>query len=136
VAGGDRKSADAVLVAALAAGETIADAATRAGVGERTVYRRLEDAEFCAVVRNARAALVDGVVGALTAASSAAVMTLKELLDPASPPTVRLGAAKAIIELGTKARDAEDVTRRLEDLEEAILRLRTPSADARDEVTE
>ena len=46
MAGGDRRNADPALIAALAVGTTNLDAARQAGVGEKTVYRRLTDAAF------------------------------------------------------------------------------------------
>ncbi len=48
-----RKNADVELVAALASGSTVREAAQSAGVAERTVYRRLEDAEFRSRVQEA-----------------------------------------------------------------------------------
>ena len=41
-----RKSADSVLIVALAAGRTVGEAAEEAGVSPRTVHRRLDDPEF------------------------------------------------------------------------------------------
>ena len=46
MAGGDRSGADAALIAALAGGSTVEDAATTAGIGVTTAYRRLKDAGF------------------------------------------------------------------------------------------
>src|SRR5204863_65773 len=74
VAGSGRGNADAALVAALAAGSTIRDAAKTAGVAERTVYRRLEDPGFRQRVNNARAELIAHAVGKLAEASTAAAL--------------------------------------------------------------
>jgi len=41
-----RKEADEALLQALACGATVETAAQRAGIGERTAYRRLADPEF------------------------------------------------------------------------------------------
>jgi hypothetical protein len=41
MAGSGRKNADAALLAALAGGATVQEAASSAGISERTAYRRL-----------------------------------------------------------------------------------------------
>src|SRR4051812_1185343 len=52
-----REVADDQLAALLATGLTVRDAAKRAGVAERTAWRRMEDAAFKARVAELRAAL-------------------------------------------------------------------------------
>ena len=64
----------------------------------------------------ARREMVARTVGQLADASSAAAVTLRALLN-AEADTVRLGAARAILELGTKLRESEDLERRLSELE-------------------
>ncbi len=117
VAGGDRRDADEALVAAVAAGATKQEAAQLIGVGERTVYRRLDDPDFRRRVDQARAELVSRTVGKLADASTAAVTTLCALLE-ADSESIRLGAARAILELGLKLRASEEFERRLSALEE------------------
>ena len=117
MAGGDRRNADDILVAALAAGKTKQEAARLVGVGERTVYRRLEDPRFRRRVNEARAELVSRAVGSLADASAAAVTTLRALLG-ANSGSVRLGACRAILDLGLKLREAEELERRIRALEE------------------
>ena len=117
MAGGDRRDADQALIAALAAGATKQEAARLVGVGERTVYRRLEDPRFRRRVDEARAELVNRAVGSLADASSAAVATLRALLE-ADSESVRLGACRAILDLGLKLREAEELERRIRALEE------------------
>ncbi len=95
VAGGDRKNADTVLIAALAGGATVEDAAKTARVSERTAYRRLEGADFRAQVAEARRAMVERTVAQLADAGTAAAATLRALLD-AEAASVRLGAARAM----------------------------------------
>ena len=115
-----RRHADPALIAALAGGATIAEAAIRAGVSERTVYRRLEDADFRASVQQARADLVTQAVARLAEAGGEAVATLRALLGEGTLPAVRLGAARAVLELGTKLRESEELERRLSELEAAL----------------
>jgi hypothetical protein len=118
VAGGDRRNADPLLIAALAGGATNQDAARRAGVSEKTVYRRLDDPTFRQQVADARAGLVTRAVAMLAEAGTEAVRTLRALLADGTPPAVRLGAARAVLELGTRLRESEELERRLAALEE------------------
>lgn len=111
-----RASADAALIAALASGSTARDAAKSAGVAERTVFRRLDDSDFRRQVEDARAALVTQTVARLTAAACEAVDTLRDLLD-SEQDFARLGAARAILEIGLRYREHEDLAARVAALE-------------------
>jgi hypothetical protein len=126
VAGDGRKRADSVLVTALAGGATVADAAKRAQVGERTVYRRLADAEFQREVTQARSAMVAQSSGRLAALSLAAATTLGLLLK-ADSETVRCTAARAILELGNKQRESDEFEQRIAALEERLADQQPPS---------
>jgi hypothetical protein len=117
VSGGVRKSANSVLVTALAAGAKIADAATRAGVSERTVFRRLQDPDFQAQVQAARAAMVSEAVGILSRSSADAALKMAQLLEAEREP-VQLGAARSILDLMLKLRAEEDIEARLAALEQ------------------
>ncbi len=66
--GSERKSADALLIAALATGAARQEAAKTAGISEAIVYRRLADSAFRRRVSAARAELIDAAVGRLAAA--------------------------------------------------------------------
>ena len=55
-----------------------------------------------------------------TAASMEAVKTLLELQKTPAPPAVRLGAARSVIELGTKLRETAEFEARLAALEQRI----------------
>ena len=116
MAGSGRKNADSALVAALAGGATVCDAARQAGVGETTVYRRLQEPAFRQDVTETRARLVENAVGQLADASTAAVTTLRALLG-AEGESVRLGAARAILELGARLREAVELEQRIAALE-------------------
>jgi hypothetical protein len=124
VAGGDRRNADSMLVAQLAAGAEIAGAARAAGVSEATVYRRLREPDFKEKVAGARAELVSRTVGQLADAGSAAAQKLTDLLN-AKSEYVRLGAARAILELGSKLRETEELEQRIAALE-ALQKGETP----------
>lgn len=117
MAASGRRNADDRLALLLAAGKTVADAAETAGVSQRTAFRRLDDAEFRAGVTTLRGEMIGRAVGRLADASTKAVETLTALLTSDSA-TVRLGAARSILELGTKLREATEIEERLTALEE------------------
>lgn len=108
-----------MLIAQLAAGATRGEAAKAAGVSERTVFRRWQEREFRWEVATARTALVSMAVGQLADAATEAVRTLRELLRSESD-SVRLGAARSILELGARLRESEELAARV-DVIEAVL---------------
>lgn len=112
-----RKNADDVLAVHLAAGLTVEAAARKAHVSPQTVYRRLKDAAFRSAVTELRAHILERAVGKLADASAAAVHTMQRLLK-AKSETVRLGAARSILELSCRFREAVELEERVRRLEE------------------
>lgn len=112
-----RRNADEPLALALARGVTLRDAAAEVGIGERTATRRWADPDFRRLVFRYRADLAGRAVGELADAMSAAAKTLRGLLDCESP-AVRLGAARSLLEIGMKAREALDLEERVRALED------------------
>jgi hypothetical protein len=115
-----RKKAEDALLLALACGATVENAARQCGLSERTAYRRLAAPTFRQQLQALRADLVQRTAGALTAAATEAVRTLLELQKPSAPPAVRLGAARSILEMGLKLREAADLEERLTALEQQL----------------
>ena len=115
-----RKKAEDALLLALACGASVDQAARQCSLSTRTVYRRLADSAFRQQLQALRADLVQRTAGALTAAATEAVRTLLELQKPSAPPAVRLGAARSVLELGLKLREAADLEERLAALEESL----------------
>lgn len=113
------------LLMALACGATIDGAARQAGVSEKTVRRRINDPAFKGELQKLRGEMLQRTVGQLTAASTEAVRTLVLLQQPSNPGTVRLGAARAVLEVGMKIREAADFEVRLAALEAAETARRT-----------
>ncbi|HZZ82578.1 MAG TPA: hypothetical protein VFE62_29030 [Gemmataceae bacterium] len=118
--GGSRRNADEAFLSALACGATTESAARSAGISISTAYRRLNDPAFRQRLQQVRADIVKRTAGALTAASTEAVKTLIELQKANTPPTVRLGAARAIIEMSCKLREITELSDRLRAVEEQI----------------
>ena len=88
-----RRAADHALRLALVCGGTVESAAQKAGVSERTAYRRLKDPAFRQSVQASRTEMVQRAAAMLTAAIPEAVKTFLVLLQqPTTPAAVRLGA--------------------------------------------
>ncbi|HEV3339638.1 MAG TPA: hypothetical protein VG125_04760 [Pirellulales bacterium] len=105
------------LILALAAGATVREAAEQAGVGERTVYRRLADADFRRAVSEARGRMFDTALGRLAGLASKAAETLERLMESDKPP-VALGAAKAVLGLGPRLRESTELEERISLMED------------------
>jgi hypothetical protein len=108
---------DEELILALAAGATVREAAEKAGVGERTAYRRLANADFRRAVNEARDRSFDAAFGRLAGLASKATETLQRLME-SDKPSVALGAAKAVLEVGPRLREATEFEERVNRLEE------------------
>jgi len=112
-----RAGAREVAAGHLAAGSTLAAAATAAGIGERTLQRwAAEDAGFDALVQALRRRMVDAALGKLSDGMTRAADVLRELLDHEDATERRLAAGK-LIELGLKVKDAAELEQRVRDLE-------------------
>jgi putative IMPACT (imprinted ancient) family translation regulator len=114
------KKGNTQLVMALAYGATVEQAAKKCGVCERTVYRRLKDPKFQRRVRAARDAMLQQTANLLSAAGSQAVRTLMRLQQTGVKDATQLGAARAVLEIGIKAREIADLAERLEALERRL----------------
>jgi hypothetical protein len=111
-----RRKGDVALMLALAGGQAVRDAARLAGVGERTATRRVADAGFRRRVADLRAEMVARAAGQLADGMAAAAATLRGLLTAKSEP-VRLAAARSILEIGNKLREAVELEARLQAVE-------------------
>jgi hypothetical protein len=114
------EAADALILAALACGATADQAGAKAGVSARTVRRRLRTSGFRRKLNRLRSELQIRTADQLSAASTEAVRTMIQLMQPANPPNTRLGAARAVVELGMKSREHADIGVRLNELEQRL----------------
>jgi hypothetical protein len=83
----------------------------------RTVYRRLQDAAFHQRIETLRADMVKRSAALLIAAAQLAAKTLVDLQTATTPASVRRRAARDIIELSEKLRQATVLEKRLAALE-------------------
>ena len=111
-----RKTADDALVFALARGVSVPTAAGQAAVSERTAYRRLQDPTFRCRVTVTRTTMFAEAVGRLASVAGKAADALGDLLASESD-MVKLHAAKSVLELGPKLREAGEIAERLDALE-------------------
>lgn len=118
MAGSGRHKADDAMLMALACGAT---SEVAAGVGVRTVTRRLTDPEFSRRLEQLKLGMFQRAAAMLTASSMESVKTLLELQKPAVPFAVRLGAARSALEIGAKFRETAELEKRLQALEEQLL---------------
>ena len=103
---------------ALLSEKTIAEAAGKAGIGEKTLRRWLsEDETFQAERAAARQAAFQAGIYRAQALTARAMDTLEELLDDEKHPNVRLGAARTVAEIGIHQYDAETILKKLDEIE-------------------
>jgi hypothetical protein len=116
-----KRNLDQKLLLTLACGATVESAARQASVSESTVYRRLADDDFKQRLHALRADMVSRTAGTLTAAGTEAVKALLGLLQASTPHATRLGAARAVLELGVKLRESAELEARIAALEQQLL---------------
>jgi hypothetical protein len=99
---------------------SIRQAAKVADVPEKTLFNWLKNADFDAAYRAARRESVQQATARLQYASSAAVSILCQLMVKETVhASIRLSAAKTILELSIKTLEIDDLAARLEALEKA-----------------
>ncbi len=108
---------DDLLVEALGKGRTQVQAAAFAGVSERTVRRRLEDPDFAARVRDARAEFTRAAAAQLGGLYEKAIGVLNDSLEDGDGK-VRLRAAQVVLKTGPEFRAHGELEERLLALEE------------------
>jgi alpha-beta hydrolase superfamily lysophospholipase len=107
-------------ILALLSERTMGQASARCGVGERTLRRWLtEDSEFKAEYEAARSVMFQVGMSRIQALAGRAVETLEDLLGAKQYPSVRLGAARTVAEIGMHQYDADTILRKLDKVEAA-----------------
>jgi hypothetical protein len=115
-----REQLDHQLLLALACGASVETAARTLKISESTIRRRLRDHRFAARLKQMRSDMAVRIADQLTAASTEGARTMVELMKAGNPPSVRLGASKAVVELSMKARENADVQQRMNELEQRL----------------
>lgn len=105
-------------IPALLSEVTFAAAAAKLGITERTLYTWLNEPAFKEAYRVACRASVQQVIAQLQNASNNALSVLLEIMnDKKEKASIRLTAAKTLLENGIKAFELEDLAQRVEALE-------------------
>lgn len=114
-----RKQEQAIV--ALLTHPTVPEAARACGVGEATLWRWLQLAEFQARFRAARRQLVESAIAQLQKDCTEAVRVLREIaVDTQAPASSRVAAARTIIETSVSAIELTDLQERLEQIERML----------------
>lgn len=112
-----------IALGALLSESTIGAAAKVAGISEATLWRWLKEEKFAEAYRELKREAVGQAVTRIQQISCQAVDVLKEvMLNMESPATVRVSAAKSILEMAVKAVEIEDISKRVENLEKNLLK--------------
>jgi hypothetical protein len=104
-------------IALLASGAKVTAVNRSTGVPRRTLTRWLADPEFQRRLQQYRAELYDAPVGILGAYAAQAAATLGALAVGALSESVKLAAARAVLEVGRSLREATEFEQRLAALE-------------------
>lgn len=105
----------------LAAGRTQVDAASAAGVTDRTVRLWLRQASFARALRERRSELWALCTNQMHASAALALEVLKRAcVNSDAREWERVGAAKTMIEFTRKAAETEDLRERIRELEARV----------------
>jgi hypothetical protein len=108
-------------LATLLASPSVAAAAEKCSLAERTVRGYLKDPVFAAIYRSERARLFEESIGGLQAASASAIEALVEVLtDRNLEPEARVRTAKVVLDFMLRGVEQE---RRIRELEELLARV-------------
>ena len=109
------------VIVALLNHTSVSKAASAASIGEVTIYRWLKDSDFNLAYRHARRQVVEQGIIKIQSSMSAAVVTLTAIMqDKEAPASSRVSAAKAILDIGIRATEIEQLEERIEDLERIV----------------
>jgi transposase-like protein len=100
---------------------TVSSAAKKAGVGQATLFRWLNDPQFARAYKEARGRMLEGTLTSLQSASVDAVKCLREVInDTTAQASARVSAAKSVLDLSLKAREIFELEDRIEYLEKYL----------------
>jgi DNA-binding MurR/RpiR family transcriptional regulator len=108
-------------IMALLTEPTIRQAAERAGVGETTLYRWLQEEVFSHAFREARKMALSQTISRLQQTTTKAVDTLEAIMnDDTASASSRVTASKTVLEMAFKAFEVEDLATKVEELQKYI----------------
>jgi hypothetical protein len=108
-------------IAALLSQPSIGGAAEKIGIGEKTLFRWLQLDEFQRAYKNARRQVIDQTIAQIQSVMSEAVRTLLNVMsDDATPASAKVSAARALLDIGFKVVEIEDLESRIEKIEKNL----------------
>lgn len=108
-----------IFIANLLTESTVKEAAQKSGIGEATAYRWMKDPAFQEAYREARWQSVSQAISQSQQLSVEAMNTIRSIMNNESAPAgARLSAARSILEFAVKTAELEDLTARVETLEQ------------------
>jgi hypothetical protein len=108
-------------IAALLSQPSIGSAAKKVGIGEKTLFRWIQLDEFKQAYKNARRQVVDQTIAQIQSVMSEAVQTLLNIMsDGTAPASAKVSAARALLDIGFKVVEIEDLESRIEKIEKNL----------------
>jgi transposase-like protein len=108
-------------IAALLSQPSIGGAAKKVGIGEKTLFRWLQLEEFQRAYKNARHQVIDQTIAQIQSVMSEAVQTLLNVMsDVAAPASAKVSAARALLDIGFKVVEIEELEGRIEKIEKNL----------------
>ena len=110
-------------ISALLSSPSITEAAKIVGIGEKTLWRWLQLDNFKNAYRAARKEVVSQAIAQVQKGMSDAVKTLQDVMtDSNAPASAKVSAARAMIDMGLKSTEIEDLEKRISDIEKILER--------------
>ena len=103
----------------LASGKTFSDAAATVGISRSTIWRWMKNKAFANRVDQLRDEAVSAAVASLSTDMIKASRRMAEHIDDPDP-RVSLAACKALLQMALKARAAEEMERKIQELDERL----------------
>jgi transposase-like protein len=99
-----------LVAAALATGSSVTDVANRFDISRKTIHRWMAESEFRDRISELRSELLSEAAGRSAGAICEALTTLQEILtDGEQPGSVRVSAARCLIDATMKIRESKDL---------------------------
>ncbi len=109
-------------LAALLTSRTQAEAAQAAHIDSRTLRRYLQDPDFAEAYKRELAKLIDDAAAQAKRALCPTLGTLQEITaDTDQPGSVRVSAARAVLEFGLRLIEQSDILTKLDKLESQLM---------------
>jgi len=99
---------------------SLGEAAEAAGVAESTLRRWRKEPEFSQAFTDARSLLLDATLTKLQQRCSDAIETLSDVMTPGNPAPARVSAARSVLEMCLRVREASETDERLRTIEETL----------------